>query len=83
VPVVESDFLKDFSYDNHRKRDYDDVLVVVNQNYLDVGLVHDHELVGILNEMEIVDEGVVIESESEIYVDEGELGIAIVAVVVY
>ena len=81
--MVESDFLKDFPYDNHRKRDYDDVLVVVNQNYLYVGLVHDHELVGILNEMAILDEGEVIESESEIYVHEGKGHVAVVVVVVH
>ncbi len=54
----------------------------MNQSYLVVGLVHDHELVGILSEMEIADEGEAIESESEIHVHEGKGGIAVVAVVV-
>jgi len=77
--AAENDFSKDFPFDNHRKMDYDDAVAVVNQNYLDGGLVRDHELAGTLNEMENVDEAEVI--ETEIYVLEGRGGIVVVVVV--
>jgi hypothetical protein len=52
-PVGENDFVRDFPFDNHRMKDYDDDVVEKNQNFLDVDLFRECVVEGRLNEMGI------------------------------
>jgi hypothetical protein len=86
VELVGNDFARGFVFDNHRMRDFDDVVVVEgNQNYLVDDLDHDHEKVERASVMEIfvAREGIEILNGNHVDDHVGKEGIVVeVAVVV-